>query len=278
MDCELAYTRRGTGEPLVLLHGIGHRRAAFDPVIDDLAAHYDVIAVDLPGLGDSPALPSGTAYTADSVMDALVENFAAWGVDRPHVVGNSLGGLLSIALAQAGHVRSATCLSPAGYFRPWSLLQASATLVPLKLGAYLPRSVLDRVSRLRLGRLAIGAVLYRHPSRYSAERVQGDVLAMRGGSGFWRYFLRCLPLGFRTPPILCGTARVPITIAWGDRDLILHRSQADLAARKLSGVEFVTLTGAGHIPMGDTPDQVVDAIRATTARATGSTPAVPSVA
>ncbi|WP_186813970.1 alpha/beta fold hydrolase [Aeromicrobium flavum] len=263
----MAYTRRGQGEPLVLLHGIGHRHAAYEPIFDELAKSYDVIAADLPGLGDSPALPAGTGYSAENVAAAIVENFEAWGVEKPHVVGNSLGGLLSIALAQHGDVRSATCLSPAGYFRPWSLLQATATLLPLKLGSYLPNAVLKLSSKLTLGRFLIGFALYHHPGRYSPERVYGDALAMKKGRGFWRYFFRCFPLGFTSPESFRGSARVPITIAWGDKDKILHRSQAKLAAKRMKGVEFVTLTDCGHVPMGDSPEQVIAAIESTIARA-----------
>lgn len=270
MLSEMAYTRRGQGEPLVLLHGIGHRHAAFDPIFDELARHYDVIAADVPGLGDSPALPQGTAYNAENVVAAIVENFQKWGVERPHVVGNSLGGLLTIALAQHGHARSATGLSPAGYFRPWSLLQATATLLPLKIGSYLPKPLLRLASKLAVGRFFIGFFLYRHPGRYTAERVYGDALAMKKGKGFWPFFFGCIPLGFTTPPALCGIARVPITIAWGDKDLILHKSQAKLAAKRLKGVEFLSLTDCGHVPMGDSPEQVIAAIRQTTARAAAS--------
>lgn len=266
MLCELAHTRRGHGEPLVLFHGIGHRRAAFDPVIDDLARTYDVIAADLPGLGDSPQLPKGVEYSAENVVAAIVENFHAWGVEEPHVVGNSLGGLVAIALAQSGHARSATGLSPAGYFKPWSLLQASAALLPLKIGAYLPAPVLKVVASTPPGRLFIGWTLYRHPLRHRPETTYLDSLAMKKGKGFWPYFLRCIPLGFRTPEVLCGDARVPITIAWGDHDLVLHRSQAQTAAAKLGGVELVTLRDCGHIPMSDSPDQVIYAIERTVSR------------
>lgn len=267
MLSELAFTRRGQGDPLVLLHGIGHRHAAFDPVFDELARHYDVIAADLPGLGDSPPLPRGVGYSAENVAAAIVENFEVWGIEKPHVVGNSLGGLLSIALAQRGDVASATGLSPAGYFRPWSLLQATLTLVPLKLGSYLPDPALKLLSRTTFGRFVVGVALYERPGRYTPERVYGDALAMKRGKGFWRYFFRCFPLGFTSPESFRGSARVPITIAWGDKDLILHKSQAKLAAKRMKNAEFVTLTDCGHVPMGDSPEQVIAAIRATTARA-----------
>ena len=53
---ELAYERHGTGPALVLLHGVGHRRQAWQPVLDLLTPHRTVIMVDLPGHGDSPPL------------------------------------------------------------------------------------------------------------------------------------------------------------------------------------------------------------------------------
>ena len=117
MLSELVYTRKGSGEPLVLLHGIGHRRQAWDPVLDLLAESYDVIAVDLAGFGESPAYPDGVPYTMDNAAADLSANFAAWGIEKPHLVGNSLGGAIALELAARGLARSVTALSPAGFFR-----------------------------------------------------------------------------------------------------------------------------------------------------------------
>lgn len=58
----VAYERTGAGEPLLLLHGIGHHHQAWDPVLSVLAVERDVIAVDLPGFGVSPDLPEGLSY------------------------------------------------------------------------------------------------------------------------------------------------------------------------------------------------------------------------
>jgi len=269
MLSELAYTRRGQGEPLVLLHGIGHRHGAYDPVIDELAKDFDVIAADLPGLGDSPGLPEGVPYTTENVVRALAENFDRWGISRPHVVGNSLGGMFSIALAQLGHVRSATCLAPAGYFRPWNLLRAGGTLLPLKLGSYLPASALRQFSKLKFGRKFIGWSLYAHPERHDSASTFADSMAMKRGPGFWAYFVRCIPLGFSTPRVFRGVATVPITIAWGNKDRVLHPTQALLARKRLRGISFVGLLDCGHVPMADSPTQVVAAIRNTAAKASG---------
>ena len=58
MGLDIRHVRRGSGEPIVLIHGIGHRRQAWDPVIPLLAEESEVIAIDLPGFGES-ALPEG---------------------------------------------------------------------------------------------------------------------------------------------------------------------------------------------------------------------------
>ena len=64
----LAHERIGSGEPLVLVHGIGHRRQAWYPVVDRLAEHREVILLDLPGHGESPALvPDGRPIKAIAI-------------------------------------------------------------------------------------------------------------------------------------------------------------------------------------------------------------------
>lgn len=59
----LSYARAGRGEPLLLLHGIGHHRQAWDPVVDILATEREVIAVDLPGFGASPRCRAASPTT-----------------------------------------------------------------------------------------------------------------------------------------------------------------------------------------------------------------------
>ena len=74
-----------------------------------------MIAVDLPGFGASPMPPPGTPPGIDSLATLVTEFLAELGVERPHVAGNSLGGLIALELAARGLARSATALSPAGF-------------------------------------------------------------------------------------------------------------------------------------------------------------------
>ncbi len=108
----LSYARVGRGAPLLLLHGIGHHRQAWDPVVDILATEREVFAVDLPGFGASPALPDGLTHDLPTMNAALGGLCEALELDRPHVAGNSLGGLLALELGRSRLVRSVTALSP----------------------------------------------------------------------------------------------------------------------------------------------------------------------
>src|SRR6478752_2462674 len=78
----VSYARVGHGEPLLLLHGIGHHRQAWDPVIPILAAERDVIAVDLPGFGASPALADSFAHDLSTVVPLLGALCDELGIER----------------------------------------------------------------------------------------------------------------------------------------------------------------------------------------------------
>ena len=259
MLSELVYTRKGSGEPLVLIHGIGHRRQAWDPVFELLAQSYDVIAVDLAGFGESPAYPLKSSYDMDNACDNLSDNFALWGVERPHVVGNSLGGAIALELGARGLARSVTALSPAGFFGNVNRLQTLVLLVLLRVTSQLPDGVLRAVSRSAVGRRLAGFSLYAHPERFTADEVFGDALALKRCHGFERTIVKGVTYSFRQH------LDVPTTIAWGTRDLILPYSSSAIAQERLPEARHVALPHCGHVPMIDDPDLVVRVVEQTTA-------------
>ncbi|EFQ84482.1 hydrolase, alpha/beta domain protein [Aeromicrobium marinum DSM 15272] len=264
MISELVYTRKGSGEPLVLIHGIGHRRQAWDPIFDRLAETYDVIAVDLAGFGESPAYPVGTKYSSEVACHNLQANFEHWGIKRPHVVGNSLGGAISLELANRGLVSSVTALSPAGFFGRLNLLQAIFHLFVLRLSAlFTPMPLLRKVLAVPALRNAMMSSLFAHPERLDEDAIVGDSLALRHARAFERTALANLGYHFT------GMVPVPTTIAWGTRDKILPYSQAGTAVERLPHALHVPLPGSGHVPMVDDPDAIIELIHATVDRATG---------
>ncbi|GHC50267.1 alpha/beta fold hydrolase [Streptomyces flavofungini] len=245
----VSYQRSGTGAPLLLLHGIGHHRQAWDPVIGILAAERDVIAVDLPGFGVSPALPDGLTYDLSTVVPALHALCGALGVERPHVAGNSLGGLLALELGREKLVRSVTALSPAGFWSEAERRYAFTTLRAMHgIARSMPLPMVERLSRSAVGRTALTSTIYAHPGHRSPDAVVAETLALRNATGFHETLAAGRSVRFRA-----DVPGLPVTIAWGTQDRLLLRRQGVRAKHAIPGARLVRLPGCGHVPMHDDP-------------------------
>jgi pimeloyl-ACP methyl ester carboxylesterase len=245
----LAFERHGSGEPLVLVHGVTHRRQAWYPVLDELAEQREVILVDLPGHGQSPP------FVTDGlpVKDALRRDFKAFlgqaGLDRPHVAGNSLGGLVALTAGAEGDARSVTALSPAGFWRDEAEFAYTRRFFIglLHLADRLGSNV-ERAARTRAVRQVVYSTLMAHPSRVPADHVLGDVRAFMYARPTLRTLLSAAEPFTDTIPV-----DVPVTIAWAGRDLVLPRWQAETAKERVPHGEHLILRGVGHVPMFDHP-------------------------
>src|SRR6266567_2077485 len=113
----LAFERHGSGEPLVLVHGVTHRRQVWYPVLDQLAEQREVVLVDLPGHGESDPFCTDGLPVAEALRRDFRQFLADQQLERPHVAGNSLGGRVALEAGAAGDARSVTALSPAGFWR-----------------------------------------------------------------------------------------------------------------------------------------------------------------
>ncbi|MEU2271589.1 alpha/beta fold hydrolase [Streptomyces olindensis] len=245
----LSYTREGSGEPLLLLHGIGHHRQVWDPVLPALTAERDVIAVDLPGCGESPALPDGMAHDLPTMNAVLAALLAALEVERPHVAGNSLGGLLALDLARARLVRSVTALSPAGFWNAAERRYAFAVLMTMRqIAQRMPLPVVERLARPAIGRTLLTSTIYARPGRRSPEAVIAETLALARAQGF----SETLRSG-RTVQFTDDIVDTPVTVAWGNRDRLLIPRQGVRAKGVIPQARLVRLPGCGHVPMNDDP-------------------------
>ncbi|GAA3029131.1 alpha/beta fold hydrolase [Streptomyces glomeratus] len=252
----VSYARVGSGEPLLLLHGIGHHRQAWDPVVDILATERDVIAVDLPGFGASPALPDGVGYDLASVVPALGALCEALGVDRPHVAGNSLGGLLALELGREKLVRSVTALAPAGFWTQAERRYAFTLLLAMRQAARaMPPPLVERLSRTAAGRAVLTSTIYARPGRRSPEAVVAETLALARAEGFAATLRQGTTVRFTQ-----DVPGLPVTVAWGTRDRILVRRQGVRAKQLIPGARLVRLPGCGHVPMNDDPALVARVI------------------
>ncbi|MFF1444754.1 alpha/beta fold hydrolase [Streptomyces sp. NPDC058295] len=252
----VSYARAGRGEPLLLLHGIGHHRQAWDPVVDILAAEREVIAVDLPGFGVSPPLPDGLAYDLPTTAAVFAAFCEALELDRPHVAGNSLGGLLALELGREKLARSVTALSPAGFWSQAERRYAFGVLLTMRqISRRMPLPLVERMARSAAGRTALTSTIYARPSRRSPEAVVSETLALARATGFDQTLRAGATVRFTDD--LPG---VPVTLGWGTRDWLLVRRQGVRAKRIIPAARLVRLPGCGHVPMSDDPALVARVI------------------
>jgi pimeloyl-ACP methyl ester carboxylesterase len=241
----------GSGPPLVLVHGLGSCLCIWDPVIDRLAEEREVLALDLPGFGDSPALsrrPTATAL-AQEVIGLLDD--VGW--KSPAVCGNSLGGLVALEVAYLGRADSVVAISPAGAAAGWERYWSQGLLRIARGSARATDAVLDRLSRSAAGRTAMLGVAMARPQEAKPGWAAHVARTYGQAEGFGRT-LRAVDL----PDAHRRYRRldVPVRIVWGSRDRILLPRQAARYGEVLPNAEIVELEGLGHTPMADDPDLV----------------------
>jgi pimeloyl-ACP methyl ester carboxylesterase len=239
----LAYTRRGAGPVLVLLHPLGADRHVWAPVMDRLAAEREVIAIDLPGFGESPvleAVPPTPKALAQAVGDFLDGQRLE---DGYHVAGNSLGGWVGLELAVAGRARSVTAIAPAGLW-PEPLMPKRGIARSIARAA-LP--ALPALVRSAAGRRVALAASVKDAERVPPEAALRLVRAYATAPGFADVNDAMRAGRFAGLEHI----RVPVTLIWPQFDRLVGRP-AHLPAT----VRNVGLPGAGHLPMWDAPERV----------------------
>jgi pimeloyl-ACP methyl ester carboxylesterase len=263
----MAYERHGTGEPVVLLHGLGLSRRSWDAVVPLLAGDREVIMIDLPGFGQSPDWPADVPRDVPTTATVLDAAFTALGLRRPHVVGHSLGGLIALRLGQADLVRSVTALAPAGFWNEAERRYAFAVLAAARrIAQRVPDTATEWLSETTAGRTILAGMLYGDPAHCPPGAVVAYLHAVRDAVGFEA----TLRAG-RTPGLFNGQITgIPVTIAWGTDDRILPRRQARRALAMLPQAQLISLPRCGHVPMNDAPELVARVIlRATDPSAAG---------
>src|SRR3954471_3529318 len=153
-------------------------------VLPPLARVADVIAVDLPGFGDSPPLPATVEPSPAALALAVAEFLDELGLDTPHVAGNSLGGWVALELAALRPVASLTLLSPPGLWRAGTPLYCRASLRGSWWLARRARGPIDAAVGTRAGRALVLGQLLGRPGRMSPEQARAGVHALADAPGF----------------------------------------------------------------------------------------------
>jgi pimeloyl-ACP methyl ester carboxylesterase len=255
---QLSHIRKGSGDPLLLIHGLGSQYRVWEPVIDRLAAEYEVIGIDLPGFGDSPPLPEGTPVDAEHLTDAVASFLDDLGWETPHVAGNSLGGWIGLELAKRGRARSVAAIGPAGF---GNKRERAFTVESLRLTyrvAHLTYGAAPRMLSSAIGRKLALSQVFARPERMTTEAAVGAVRNFADSRGVPRA-LEALRHGHFSGG---ESIAVPVTMIWGERELLLPRRdrQAARSIASVPGARLVWLQGCGHTPTWDDPPALAQAI------------------
>ncbi|PYQ40305.1 MAG: hypothetical protein DMF77_18720 [Acidobacteria bacterium] len=224
----LRYVRKGSGPPLVLLHGLGSSVYTWKYVWPTLAAHHDVIAMDLPGFGGSavPERPKG-----ETTMRSVVGLMDRLGIARASLVGNSLGGAIAVAVAARapGRVDRLVLIDGAGY----NFALADRPFV-LRLAAGVPAPFAEVLPLRPLVTLALRQV-----------RRPGAAAALN------RLLVAPDELGF---PEVIRRVQAPTLIIWGRYDEWIPSRDAARFAADIPGARVV-FVDAGHMPQEERPQE-----------------------
>ena len=247
----LNHVRVGRGGPLLLLHSLGGSLVQWSPVIDQLAAEREVIAVDMPGFGDSPPLPEGIAPRAANLATAVLDFYDALGIEEaPAVAGISLGGWVAIECARQGKAAAVVALCPAGFWKrspePSNRAVARARRRGRALGPLLRTVTLTKRGRRR----ALGRFIYR-PERLSQGEAQAIAKAYVTAPAYEE--ASALMRAGRVQEL--KGIKVPITLAWAEHDTLVRNKPLPPGILP-KRVEQVELPGCGHVPTWDDPDLV----------------------
>jgi pimeloyl-ACP methyl ester carboxylesterase len=242
----LSHHRRGSGETLLLIPGTGASWQTWEPVIGLLSSRCEVVAIDLPGFGDSLTLRDEPPTVA--ALARAVREFA--GEDAFHAAGYSLGGAIALELGRLGAVASVCAISPTGF---WTARERVFCRTSLQASRSLAQRLEPHAEKLLsspVGR-ALLAQLVAKPSRMPREQAAHAIRVLANSPGFDATLEHALVDQDSGVALRC-----PTTVAWGTQDRLLLPRQADRARRMLPTAKHVWLKGCGHVPTWDDPEAV----------------------
>jgi pimeloyl-ACP methyl ester carboxylesterase len=260
---ELHHIRRGHGQPLLLIHGIGGNWRSWSTVLDALAARREVIAIDLPGHGQTPPLPNENTFYA--LVDAVESWLHAHNLEGIDCVGSSMGARLVLELVRRGVVGATVSLDPGGFWEGWQVpffyySVAGSVRLLRKVQPLLPA-----ITASTIGRTLLLAQFSAQPWRVPAETALTE-LRSYAQTPIFDELLRNLAYGQKQEGAPRGSVQYPLVIGWGRQDRVCFPSQARRATAAFPDATLYWFDRCGHFPYWDQPTETVELILSVTGR------------
>jgi pimeloyl-ACP methyl ester carboxylesterase len=239
-DCRIRLMRGGAGDPLVYLHGASG--ASWLPFLQRLTKHFDVIAPEHPGFGESD-----TPDWLDNIHDLAyfyLDLFEELKLKDAHLVGNSLGGWIAAELAvrSTQHLASLTLAGSAGLYVPGAA-QVDAFLVSdeqrLHDFFYDQDKAKDMIARVLSPELEDVAL----KNRTTTAKLSWQPRSHDPDLHKWLHRID-----------------VPTLLIWGDTDRLFPKEHALTYQRLVPDAELVMVPNCGHVPQIEKPDAFVAAL------------------
>jgi len=244
--CRVRVVEAGSGTPLVFLHGAGGLFPQ-NPFLDALAKKYHVFAPELPGFGES----SGDELLEDMLDFALHgwDVVAELGLERPHLVGHSMGGMIAAEMAAvaANDLRKLVLIAPAGLWIPEHPIPDLYALLPHEYPKYLfhdPAAGLALLTGgLDFSNIEVLAEFYIANSRRMS--MAGKVL---------------FPIPNRRLAKRLYRVRAETLLVWGTSDALIGEAYAERWKESIAGSRLVRIQEAGHMVPYEQPEVFVSAV------------------
>lgn len=237
------HMERGAGPAVVFLHGIGGDGTSWLPELEALSGRCRAVAWDMPGYAGSPALPE---MTFPALAVALKDLLGKLGIERAHLIGHSIGGMVALEFAARypERVESLVLYATSPAFGKadgdWQRDFLKARLAPLDAGK-------------RMADLAPAIVESLVGDDPDADGIARATAAMgRVPEEAYRAAMQCL-VTFDRRDALAGIA-APVLVLAGERDDNAPAAMMERTAGKIPGARFQAIPGAGHLAHFEQPE------------------------
>jgi pimeloyl-ACP methyl ester carboxylesterase len=255
----LSTIEAGTGDPVVLIHGLGATKASFLPTVDALSHGHRAIAIDLPGFGDSDK-PLFGAYDPPFFAQSVTALLDALGLDSAHVAGNSMGGrvALELGLSHPDRVKRLVLLAPSLAWlkpRPWA---PYLKLIPTQLGIFqpTPRPLVEMIVKQFVPGADQGW------TAAGVDEFMRSYLSPLGRAAFYAAARNIYLEEPRGPEGLwtrLGSMQRDALFVWGRKDQVVPIAFARHVRNELPAAHHLELD-CGHVPQLERPRQTHEAV------------------
>jgi 3-oxoadipate enol-lactonase len=249
VSVRIAWERRGAGPPLVLVHGLGYARWGWEPVSDLLAERFEVVLLDNRGIGESDAPPG--PYTVRELAGDVVLVLDEAEIERGHVLGTSLGGMVAQELALSAPDRVdrlvLACTTPGGPNA--APMPAPTVQLMLAAPALEPEVALRRFVENALAPGSSDGLVERileHRRRTAQPR---DAWLAQAAAGATFDAWDRLPL-----------LRAPTLLVHGTEDAVVDPANLDLLADRIPHARVERFAGCGHLLFWEQPERFVEIV------------------